>query len=97
MEVARTLGAPFRSEPVLRFLEYGGQVAEDSLHGCRQIARDYGEDGEGPMLKESVYLKPSSGSTSSGMRTRPVQASVAGLGPRLRRPHIFSNRGGLVF
>ena len=85
----------FVDKPVLRFLEYGGQVAEDFVDRCRQMARDYGEDGEGPNAEEIGLPEAVVGkyvewheNTSQSRPARPA-------GPRLRRPRILLQPWGL--
>ena len=39
-------------KPILRFLEYGGKVAEDFVERCRQMARAWMEEGEFPTADE---------------------------------------------
>lgn len=39
-------------KPILRFLEYGGKVAEDFVERCRRMAREQVEDGEVPSADE---------------------------------------------
>lgn len=34
------------NKPILRFLEYGGKVAEDFVERCRRMAREYADEGE---------------------------------------------------
>lgn len=39
-------------KPVLRFLEYGGRVAEDFVERCRQMAMEYASDGAVPLASD---------------------------------------------
>lgn len=77
------------AKPVLRFLEYGGRVAEDFVDRCRQMARDYVGDGAVPLasdvgLPETVVEQYQAWIDSTG-QTKPGQVS----GPRFRRPLIM--------
>ena len=76
-------------KPVLRFLEYGGRVAEDFVDRCRQMASEYVSDGAVPLasdvgLPEAVIDCYQTWVDSVG-QTRPDQVS----GPRFRRPQMM--------
>ncbi len=79
----------FVDKPVLRFLEYGGRVAEDFVERCRQMASEYVADGVVPLagevgLRQAVIDSYQAWVESVG-QTRTDQIS----GPRLRRPQML--------
>lgn len=78
----------FVNKPVLRFLEYGGHVAEDFVERCRQMVSEYVADGAVPLagevgLRQAVIDSYQAWVESAG-QTRTDQIS----GPRLRRPQM---------
>lgn len=81
-------------KPVLRFLQYGGPVAEDFVNRCLHMLQDYGETGEIP-IPEELGLPPSVveayqvWATDRG-RSSPIRPS----GPRLRSPQIMLDPWG---
>jgi hypothetical protein len=82
-------------KPILRFLEYGGQVAEDVVERCRHMAKAWVEEGELPTADElglSAALVDAYQEwvTQSGL-ARPETRS----GLRLKKPAIVLDPWGL--
>lgn len=79
----------FVDKPVVRFLEYGGRVAEDFVERCRQMARDCLEHGEVPTPTETG-LPPAVVTSYQDWLTEPEQrTAVQKSGSRLHRPRII--------
>ncbi len=79
----------FVDKPVLRFLEYGGQVAEDFVDRCRQMAQEVLDSGEIPMAAE-IGLPDSVVACYQEWIEDPERfAPVRRTGPRLRRPRVI--------
>ena len=81
-------------KPVLRFLQYGGPVAEDFVNRCRHMLQDYGETGEIPPAEQlglpaSVVEAYQKWANDPG-RTAVIRPS----GPRLRSPQIVLDPWG---
>jgi hypothetical protein len=85
----------FVDKPVLRFLEYGGQVAEDFVDRCRQMARDYGEDDQSPSAEELGLPEAVVGRYVEWHEHTSESRSARPTGPRLRRPRIVLQPWGL--
>lgn len=82
-------------KPVLRFLEYGGKVAEDFVERCRQMARAWAEEGEAPAADElglpaTLVDAYQEWVTQSGL-AQPATRS----GLRLKKPIIVLDPWGL--
>lgn len=82
-------------KPILRFLEYGGKVAEDFVERCRQMARAWAEEGEVPAADElglpaALVDAYHEWVVQSGL-ARPTTRS----GLRLKKPTILLDPWGL--
>jgi hypothetical protein len=81
--------------PILRFLEYGGKVAEDFVERCRQMARAWAEEGEVPAADELGLPA----ALVDAYHEWVTQSSLARLatrgGLRLKKPAIVLDPWGL--
>ncbi|MGC8781692.1 MAG: hypothetical protein ACP5UQ_12595 [Anaerolineae bacterium] len=82
-------------KPILRFLEYGGKVAEDFVERCRQMARDWAEEGDVPAADELGLPAALADAYHEWVNQSGITRSVARGGLRLKRPAIMLDPWGL--
>ena len=82
-------------KPVLRFLEYGGQVAEDLIERLRELAREYLATGEVLSASDVGLSEPIRARYQEWIETQGRSSSPRLLGPRLRRPLVMLDPWGL--
>lgn len=85
----------FVDKPVLRFLEYGGQVAEDLVERLRQLAREYLATGEMPSAGDVGLSEPLRTRYQEWIEAQGRVSSSRAAGPRLRRPLMMLDPWGL--
>lgn len=81
----------FVDKPVLRFLEYGGQIAEEFVECCRDMARETATSGTVPLATD-VELPISAVATYEEWLEAPEGfAPIPRTGPHFRKPLIRLN------
>jgi hypothetical protein len=95
----RSSGRSITDKPVLRFLEFGGRVAEDFVERCRELAGEFLVSGLVPQAQEAGLPRR----VVEAFHTWAVEKDGFGLsrreedeasGLRLRRPEILLNPWG---
>jgi hypothetical protein len=79
----------FVDKPVLRFLEYGGRVAEDFVERCRQMATEYVSDGAVPLGSDVGLPDTVVACYQEWVDNREQTRSNQAAGPRFRRPQMM--------
>lgn len=82
-------------KPVLRFLEYGGQVAQDFVERCRQMAREVLDTGEIPTAVEMGLPESVVACYQEWIEALERFAPTRRTGPRLRKPQVVLDPWGL--
>jgi hypothetical protein len=82
-------------KPILRFLEFGGKVADDFVERCRRMVRGYADEGELSTAAE-LGLPESLVSAYQEWTDQPSRVqSVPRSGLRLRKPNIVLDPWGM--
>lgn len=82
-------------KPILRFLEYGGKVAEDFVERCRQMARAWVEEGEVPAADELGLPATLVDAYREWVTQSCLARPAARGGLRLKKPAIVLDPWGL--
>lgn len=81
-------------KPILRFLEYGGQVAEDFVERCRRMARDYAQEDELPAADEVGLPASLVDAYQEWIGQSGLTRTAPSSGQRLKKPGIVLDPWG---